>query len=67
MYRGDLELANGYVELTDAAEQTRRFESDQETRRSVEAGRARWTLNSLPAYGQDFQNAPVLPLVSTDC
>lgn len=34
VYRGDLELANGYVELTDAAEQTRRFESDQETRRN---------------------------------
>lgn len=33
IYRGELELANGYVELTDAAEQAQRFAADQETRR----------------------------------
>lgn len=33
VFLGDLELANGYVELTDADEQQRRFASDQDTRR----------------------------------
>lgn len=32
LYAGDLELANGYHELTDAAEQRRRFEADLERR-----------------------------------
>jgi lysyl-tRNA synthetase class 2 len=34
VFCGDLELANGYVELTDAAEQRRRFEQDVESRRT---------------------------------
>jgi lysyl-tRNA synthetase class 2 len=33
VFLGDLELANGYVELTDAAEQRQRFASDQQERR----------------------------------
>jgi lysyl-tRNA synthetase class 2 len=33
IFLGDLELANGYVELTDANEQRQRFESDQMERR----------------------------------
>lgn len=34
VFYGNLELANGFVELTDADEQQARFEKDQETRRS---------------------------------
>jgi len=34
VFCGDLELANGYVELTDAGEQRRRFEQDAESRRT---------------------------------
>ena len=33
VFVGDLEVANGYVELTDATEQRRRFEADTEQRR----------------------------------
>jgi lysyl-tRNA synthetase class 2 len=33
VFVGELELANGYVELTDAAEQRRRFDNDQAMRR----------------------------------
>jgi len=34
VFCGDLELANGYVELTDVTEQRRRFEQDVESRRA---------------------------------
>ena len=34
VFCGDLELANGYVELTDTDEQRRRFESDMAARES---------------------------------
>ncbi|MCZ6473108.1 MAG: EF-P lysine aminoacylase EpmA [SAR324 cluster bacterium] len=34
LYAGGLELANGFAELTDGAEQRRRFEADLETRRA---------------------------------
>ncbi len=34
VFLGPIELANGYVELTDAAEQQRRFEADQSERRA---------------------------------
>ena len=36
VFYGDLELANGFVELTDAAEQTQRFASDQEVRQALD-------------------------------
>jgi lysyl-tRNA synthetase class 2 len=35
VFLGDRELANGYVELQDAAEQARRFERDQALRRAL--------------------------------
>lgn len=35
IYYGDLELANGYVELTDAAEQAQRMLTDNENRRKL--------------------------------
>jgi lysyl-tRNA synthetase class 2 len=35
VYCGDLEIANGYVELTDAEEQRQRFETDNATREST--------------------------------
>ncbi len=37
IFYGPLELANGYVELTDAREQHRRFQADQEHRRNNNA------------------------------
>ena len=39
LYLGPLELANGYHELTDAAEQRRRFERDHAVRAAREAVR----------------------------
>ena len=35
VFAGDLELANGYVELIDAKEQSSRFEADQSTRKKA--------------------------------
>jgi lysyl-tRNA synthetase class 2 len=35
VFAGDLELANGYVELVDAKEQSSRFEADQSARKQV--------------------------------
>ena len=35
VFAGDLELANGYVELVDAKEQSSRFEADQSTRKKA--------------------------------
>ena len=35
IFLGDLELANGYVELTDPVEQAARFNTDNERRRSL--------------------------------
>ena len=43
VFIGPLELANGYVELTDADEQRRRFQRDQEQRRSL--ARTTWPLD----------------------
>jgi lysyl-tRNA synthetase class 2 len=37
IFLGDVELANGYVELTDAAEQIRRIEDEQATRQKAAA------------------------------
>ena len=35
VFRGDMELANGYVELTDAVEQRRRIDADLDKRRRL--------------------------------
>jgi len=44
VFAGDLELANGYVELVDAKEQSSRFEADQSTRKK--AGRQQRPLDT---------------------
>lgn len=54
LYIGDLELANGFAELSDEAEQRARFLEEQELRRSL--GKKIWALDerfltSLPAMG----------------
>ncbi len=45
VFYGSMELANGYVELTDASEQMQRIDQDLETRRR--AGRAEYPCDSL--------------------
>lgn len=55
LYIGDLELANGYVELADPVEQRARFEEEQELRRSL--GKDVWPIDerfmgALPNMGQ---------------
>ncbi len=55
LYIGALELANGFVELTDMAEQRKRFEEEQELRRSL--GKDTWPiderfLEALPKMGE---------------
>lgn len=55
LYIGGLELANGFVELTDAHEQRERFEEEQEVRRKL--GKKTWPideelLNALPNMGE---------------
>lgn len=49
LFYGNLELANGFVELTDADEQLSRFERDQRTRRKNEA--------TIHPIDEDFINA----------
>lgn len=54
LYIGDLELANGFAELSDEAEQRMRFLEEQELRRSL--GKETWSLDerflqALPAMG----------------
>ena len=52
LYAQGLELANGFSELTDAAEQRRRLVEEQAFRRSVGAGRCiRWTRRSSRRWG----------------
>ena len=55
LYIGALELANGYVELTDVAEQRKRFEEEQTLRRSL--GKDTWPIDerfmeALPKMGE---------------
>ncbi len=55
LYIGALELANGFVELTDVEEQRKRFEEEQELRRSL--GKETWSIDErfmgvLPKMGQ---------------
>ncbi|MCC7523026.1 EF-P lysine aminoacylase GenX [Candidatus Uhrbacteria bacterium] len=55
LYVGGLELANGFVELTDPIEQRARFEEEQELRRSL--GKEVWPIDerfmeALPNMGQ---------------
>ena len=57
IFFGSLELANGYVELTDAAEQRRRCEADQEKRR----------LSDLPARPLDENFFAALAAGLPDC
>lgn len=40
LFYGGIELANGYQELTDAAEQQRRFQRDREQRKSLHKSEA---------------------------
>ena len=54
LYAGGLELANGFEELTDADEQRRRFEAEQEARKK--AGKKTWPIDeeflaALPKIG----------------
>lgn len=55
LYIGDLELANGFAELTDPVEQRERFEEERELRRSL--GKETWPvderlLKALPKIGR---------------
>jgi len=55
LYVGNLELANGFVELADPVEQRARFEEEQELRRSL--GKEVWPIDerfmeALPGMGQ---------------
>ena len=55
LYVGNLELANGFVELTDAKEQRTRFEEEQALRKSL--GKETWPIDerfmkALPNMGQ---------------
>lgn len=55
LYIGELELANGFVELADPIEQRKRFEEEQELRRSL--GKETWPIDerfmeALPSMGQ---------------
>jgi lysyl-tRNA synthetase class 2 len=54
LYIGDLELANGFAELADAAEQRKRFEEEQALRRTL--GKETWPIDerfiaALPGMG----------------
>lgn len=54
LYIGDLELANGFAELADAAEQRKRFEEEQALRRKL--GKEIWPIDerfiaALPSMG----------------
>jgi lysyl-tRNA synthetase class 2 len=57
VYAGDLELANGYVELTDAAEQARRMQADAEVRQR----------RGLPAVRRDERLLAALAAGLPDC
>jgi lysyl-tRNA synthetase class 2 len=55
LYIGNLELANGFAELTDPEEQRKRFEEEQEVRRSL--GKETWPIDerfmsALPSIGE---------------
>lgn len=49
VFYGEMELANGYVELTDAAEQQQRFDTDLQTRRRAARVDNPWDVTLLAA------------------
>ena len=57
VFWGSLELANGYVELTDAREQARRFRNDRDERRR----------RALPVYDADQRLLAALEHGLPDC
>ena len=67
VFHGATELANGYVELTNADEQRRRFDQDIE-KESTPGNRYRYpTRNYLPRSTMACPTAPALPWVWNDC
>ena len=67
LYLEGMELANGFQELTDPAEQSRRFELENRVRREIIRRRCRWTLTCCRRCNRVCRTAQVLPWASTGC